>query len=366
MTQFPAVGDGSGFSETQEVYREELQLAFRNRGMPLEALRYPVTPTGLHYLLVHYDIPAVDPAAWRLRVGGRVAAPLELSLEDVRKLPRKTLAVVMECAGNGRALMSPRRISQPWLHEAIGGAEWTGTPLRGVLERAGLARDAVEIVFTGLDRGIEGGEAQNYQRSLPVNEATRDEVLLAWAMNGAALEPQHGFPLRLLVPGWYGMTSVKWLARITAVAEPFEGYQMDAYRIKQAPEESGMPVTRIQPRALMIPPGIPEFLSSVRRFDAGRCTLRGRAWSGWGAIARIEVGVDGGKAWTDASLGTAAGPYGWTPWTFEWDATPGEYELCSRATDAAGNVQPVDQPWNYRGLSNNMAQRVPVVVRGVS
>lgn len=356
----------SGIATSDEITPEELQLAARNHGMPLEGLRYDITPVGMHYLLIHFDIPHVDATTWSLPVDGLVRSPLTLSFEDVTARPVVTMPVTMECAGNGRARLSPRPLSQPWLNEAVGTAEWTGTPLRPILEEAGVEADAVELVFTGLDRGIQGDIEQDYQRSLSIEEAMSDDVLLAYGINGQPLPPQHGYPVRLLVPGWYGMTSVKWLARITAVAEPFEGYQMDAYRIKQVPEESGTPVTRIQPRALMIPPGIPEFLSSVRRLDGGRCTLHGRAWSGWGPIARVEVSVDGGRAWTDASLGTAAARYGWTPWTFEWDATPGEHELCSRATDAAGNVQPVDQPWNYRGLSNNMAQRVPVVVRGVS
>ena len=127
---FPTVGDGSGLAQSDALYKEELQLALRNRGMPLEALRYPITPTGLHYLLIHYDIPAVDADGWRLKIAGRVATPLELTLEEIKKRPRQTIPVTMECAGNGRALFAPRRISQPWLLEAIGTAEWTGTPLR--------------------------------------------------------------------------------------------------------------------------------------------------------------------------------------------------------------------------------------------
>src|SRR3989337_2455201 len=190
---------------------EELQLATRNRGMPLEGLRYDLTPTGIHYLLVHFDIPAVDPATWRLRVGGAVTNPLELTLDDLRRRPRVSLPGTMEWAGHGRARLQPRPISQPWLLEAIGTAEWTGTPLAPILEEAGVSEDAVEIVFTGADRGVQADVEHAYARSLTIAEASRSEVLLADEMNGAPLEPQHGSPLRLIVPGWYGMTSVKWL-----------------------------------------------------------------------------------------------------------------------------------------------------------
>ena len=173
---------------------EELQLAGRNRGMPLEALRYATTPTGLHYLLVHWDIPGLDADGWRLRVEGLVRKPLQLTLADLRARPAVTLRVTMECAGNGRARLEPRPLSQPWLNEAIGTAEWTGTPLAPILEEAGLADGAVEIVFTGADRGIQGGIEQDYGRSLAIADATRPEVMIATAMNGQPLQPQHGYP----------------------------------------------------------------------------------------------------------------------------------------------------------------------------
>ena len=222
----------------------ELQLAARNHGMPLEALRYPVTPAGLHYLLIHYDIPFVDPASFELSVGGLVARPLELSLDDLRARPAVELEVTMECAGNGRALLpGPRPVSQPWLAEAVGTAAWRGTPLAPLLDEAGPLDGAREVVFTGLDRGYEGGEEQVFERSLPLDEALRDDVLLAYEMNGAPLLPQHGFPLRLVVPGWYGMTHVKWLTRITVVAEPFTGYQQaHAYRFRRDEDDEGEPL----------------------------------------------------------------------------------------------------------------------------
>jgi DMSO/TMAO reductase YedYZ molybdopterin-dependent catalytic subunit len=341
---------------------QELGLAARNHAMPLETLREPITPVGLHYLLIHFDIPQVDASRWELAVGGLVERPLQLGLDDLLSRRARTLAVTLECAGNGRALLSPRSPSQPWLTEAVGTAEWTGTPLGPLLREAGLAPDAAEVVFTGLDRGIQGGVEHLYERSLAVDDALRDEVLLAYAVNGEPLPPQHGYPLRLIVPGWYGMTHVKWLSAITVVGEEFRGWQQEAYRLRQADDEVGTPVTRMLPRSLVVPPGIPEFLSRTRFADAGPCILEGRAWSGWAPIERVEVSVDGGDTWANAELCDAASPYAWTGWRFAWDAGPGDHELCCRASDAAGNTQPNDPEWNIGGYCNNAVQRVSVTV----
>ena len=351
-----AAGEGIGL--------DELALAARNHGLPLEALRYDLTPTGLHYLLVHYDIPAVDPAGWALEVDGAVSNPLRLNLDALRLRPRVTLPVTIECAGNGRARLMPRPVSQPWLVEAVGTAEWTGTPLAPLLAEAGLSPEAVDVVFTGADRGVERGVAQDYQRSLSTADATRNEVLLAYEMNGTPLPVQHGFPLRLVVPGWYGMAHVKWLGRITAVTEPFDGFQNAvAYRLKTDPDEAGEPVTRIQPRALMLPPGVPDFMSRTRFLAPGSHELSGRAWSGQAPVTQVEVSVDGGQTWTDAALEPALGTWAWAAWRTGWTVSePGRYELLARATDATGMVQPVDQPWNVQGMANNMAQRVTVIV----
>jgi sulfane dehydrogenase subunit SoxC len=346
------------------ISTEELQLAARNHGMPLEALRHPVTPIGLHYLLVHYDVPVVDPATWRLEVGGLVARPRSLTLDDVRALDAVTAPVTLECAGNGRAALTPRPVSQPWLLEAVGTGEWTGARLADVLAAAGVAPGAAEVLFTGIDRGVEGGVEQSYERSLPLDEALRDGVLLAYALNGVPLPPQHGFPLRLVVPGWYGMTSVKWLGAITVLAEPFDGYQNAfAYRFRADEDDPGTPVTRIEPRSLMVPPGIPDFMSRRRFAAPGSVMLEGRAWSGWSSIERVEVSTDGGAAWAEATLADPLGPAAWTGWSYDWAAEPGEHELCSRATDATGRRQPDAPAWNVGGYANNAVQRVSVTVR---
>jgi DMSO/TMAO reductase YedYZ molybdopterin-dependent catalytic subunit len=349
-----------------EFTREEVALALRNPGMPLEALRYPVTPIGMHYVLIHFDVPEIDAASYELRVEGRVRAPLVLTLEDLRARPAVSMPVMMECAGSGRARLEPRPVSAPWHEEAIGCAEWTGTPLRGILEEAGLLEDVVELLFTGHDRGIDQDVEQDYQRSLPVDEAMREEVLLAYAMNGQPLPAPHGFPLRLLVPDWYGMASVKWLRSITAIAEPFAGVQQTVlYRYRRSEDDPGTPVRRKKPRALMAPPGIPEFLSRVRHVPVGRTVIQGRAWSGRGTVTRVEFSSDGGRSWSDARLERRPAAHSWIAWSYRWDASePGMYELCVRATDDAGDVQPLEaaDAWNQGGYAVNAVQRVPVVV----
>ncbi|TLQ44731.1 sulfite oxidase [Streptomyces marianii] len=352
-------GPGEGISP------EELALAARNHGMPLEALRYRLTPPGLHYVLVHYDIPAAEAADWRIGVGGLVRTPLRLTLADLRSYPSVTLRVTMECAGNGRARLTPRPVSQPWLVEAVGTAEWTGVPLRTLLREARVESGAVEAVFTGADHGVERGVEQDYRRSLPLGVAVGDdpEVLVAYAMNGGPLPPQHGHPVRLVVPGWYGMAQVKWLCDITLTDTPFTGFQQSvAYRYRQSADEPGEPVTRIAPRALMIPPGFPDFMSRTRVLRPGRTGLEGRAWSGHAPVVRVEVSSDDGRTWHDAALDVPeGGGWAWRHWHTAWTATPGSHVLVTRATDADGRTQPLDQPWNRGGFGNNLVQRIPVV-----
>ena len=351
---------------SEGISLEELQLAARNHGMPLEALRWDVTPIGLHYLLTHYDIPDVDAETWRLEVDGLVHRELSLSLDEIRSRPAVEAVVTMECAGNGRAKVEPHVVSQPWLLEAVGTARWRGISVAGLLEDVGVQEGAADALFVGLDRGVEGGEEQEYARSVPLEELAAADALLAYEVNGVPLPPQHGFPLRLVVPGWYGMTSVKWIGRITLLAEPHAGYQMHhSYRLRQDEDEEGVPIMRMAPRSLMVPPGLAEFLTRGRVVEAGACELTGRAWSGESEIVSVEVSADGGDTWAAAELGDRVlGRWAWRSWRYTWDAEPGEHELCCRARDAAGNEQPLDPSWNVGGYMNNAVQRVPVTVTG--
>jgi DMSO/TMAO reductase YedYZ molybdopterin-dependent catalytic subunit len=361
-----ALNDVSGPSRLAEpgegIGLDELGLAARNHGLPLEALRYDVTPPGLHYLLIHYDIPFAHGPSWSIRLDGLVRQPQSFSLADLDALPQRTVRVTMECAGNGRAGLEPRPVSQPWLVEAVGTAEWTGVPLRLLLDRAGVDPDAIEVVFTGADHGIERGVEQDYQRSLPMGEALRDEVIVATRMNGAPLPPQHGYPVRLVVPGWYGMAHVKWLNRVELVAVPFSGYQqVTAYRLRQRPDEPGEAVTRIAPRALLAPPGFPDFMSRRRVVSPGPVVLEGRAWCGRSPVERVEVSADAGVTWWDAELEPDGGHlWAWRRFTTTWIATPGQHALTARAITADGASQPVEPPWNRGGFTNNIPHLVEV------
>ncbi|HEY0690751.1 MAG TPA: molybdopterin-dependent oxidoreductase, partial [Kribbella sp.] len=223
--------------------------------------------------------------------------------------------------------------------------------------------DAVDVVFTGADHGIERGVEQDYQRGLSVAEALEAGAVVAWEMNGQTLPPQHGYPLRLVVPGWYGMASVKWLRSIEVIDHEFTGFQNAvAYRLRREAGEPGEPISRIEPRALLIPPGHPDFMSRHRFVPAGVVTLRGRAWSGWAPIERVEVSVDAGAHWQDAKLDAAGNDLAWRGFHFDWQAVPGEHVLSARAHDASGRVQPVEAPWNRGGFANNSAQRLTVLV----
>jgi DMSO/TMAO reductase YedYZ molybdopterin-dependent catalytic subunit len=322
-----------------------------------------VTPAGLHYLLSHFDVPYVPDSEWQVAIAGRVRRPGTIALAQLKRLPTRTLRVTLECAGNGRAAMTPRYPSMPWSYEAVSTAEWTGTPLRHVLERAELLDDAAEIAFLAIDRGFDRGHEHAYGRSLGRAAALGDDVLLVWAMNGALLLPQHGYPLRLIVPGWYGMASVKWLTRIEARAQPYDGFQqVSTYMYRPVPEGPTTPVTHMRVKSLIVPPGVPDFYTRRRMVEAGPVALFGRAWSGAGTpIVRVELGIDG--AWQDAHLDPPQGKYAWRGWRALWHAQVGEHELSCRATDAAGETQPLTQRWDSGGFGNNVVQRVGVTVR---
>jgi DMSO/TMAO reductase YedYZ molybdopterin-dependent catalytic subunit len=341
----------------------EVRLANRNAGILLEALRYDVTPAGLHYLLSHFDVPYVTDDTWKVDIAGRVACQTSLSLDAIKRLPARTLTVTLECAGNGRATMHPRYPSMPWFYEAVGTAEWTGTPLHNVLDAAGLAADVIEIAVIGADRGFDRGHEHAFGRSLQRAVALSDDVLLVWAMNDQPLLPQHGYPLRLIVPGWYGMASVKWVNRIEALAKPYDGFQqVNSYNYRAVRGGLETPVTHMRVKSLLVPPGIPDWYSRTRLVDAGPTPLFGRAWSGGGVpVARVEVGING--RWSDCRLEPPNGKFAWRGWHQVWNAVPGRHELACRATDAHGATQPLEGPWDVGGFGNNGIQRVAVTVR---
>lgn len=345
---------------------EELDLVLRevepyNGGTPMRALETPLTPTRSFYVRSHFSVPALDPGSWRLFVDGEVEEPLELSLDDLRGLPVRSLAVTLECAGNGRGAMNPVPGGTPWEFDAVSTAEFTGTPLHGVLDRAGVSPEALEIVFAGADRGKVGdGRETAFERSLPAAVARDPDVVLAWAMNGQPLPPSHGRPVRLVVPSWYGMASVKWLVHVRASAEPFRGwFQAERYVYRgRDGRPDGTPLTHKRVRSVIARP------ADGVSVPAGSVEVAGTAWSGGVPVERVAVSADGGASWGDAWLGEPAGRHAATPWRWTWEPDrPGTYVLVARATDAAGETQPLESLWNAHGYGNNVVQRVAVEVR---
>lgn len=353
-----------GKPATQDnLYSEdERRLANRNSGILLETLRHDITPTGTHYLLIHFDVPHLETNSHRLTFGTGFDAPYSLSMDEIRALPSVTMPVTLECAGNGRSRVSPRSHSMPWGVEAVGTSAWTGTPLAPLIERAQPGADTLDFVFTGADRGFDKGHEHAYGRSLTPRELADLDVLLVYEMNGQPLLPQHGAPLRIVVPGWYGMASVKWLTTIEAWPRRYDGFQqVQTYRYRNHSDDPGHPVTTIRVKSLMVPPGLPDWGSRLRYLKAGPVRVQGKAWSGGGVpIDRVEFGVDG--QWQDAKVLPARNRYAWSSWQIDWQATPGAHILQCRATDANGETQPLEAPWDAAGFGNNMVQEVGVYV----
>jgi DMSO/TMAO reductase YedYZ molybdopterin-dependent catalytic subunit len=314
-----------------------------NSETPLERVGSWVTPTRLFFVRSHFQAPAVELRTWRLRVDGCVDRPREWTYDELTELPERTVFSTVECAGNGRSFLKPHVHGVQWGAGAIGHAEWTGVPLRVVLEQSGIKPDTVEIMCEGLDTGREADfpETLTFARSLPLGKALDPDTLLVTRMNGEPLETIHGFPLRLIVPGWYGVASVKWLGRIAALDQRFMGYyQTRKYTVRRRTSQGSVETCVVGPMAVK---------SEIIRPAAGQAVglgpnrIFGVAWAGQEAVARVEVSTDGGASWGDAELVGPKAPYSWTLWEYLWEVPePGNYELMARATSASGHVQPAD------------------------
>jgi DMSO/TMAO reductase YedYZ molybdopterin-dependent catalytic subunit len=321
----------------------------RNAETPLEELAGTAVAPESFYVRSHFPTPTISHDTWRLRVDGAARRPLSLSLEDLRKHSSRTIPVTLECAGNGRRRMNPVPKGTAWDLGAVSTATFTGTSLAGILEDVVPDPEAVEVSFVGADR--ETGESDAFERSLPIDVARHEDTLVVWAMNDRPLAPEHGFPVRLIVPGWYGMASVKWLERIHVRAEPFAGYFQAT---KYVYDDGEGPVSRMRVRALFAGPG------DGSRVSSGNVRVHGSAWSGHGDIVRVAVSADGGVTWRDAMLGRREGPYAATPWFAHVSLAAGTHELCARATDAAGHEQPMEPISNRLGYGNNVVHRIRV------
>ena len=321
-----------------------------NAETPLARQVGSITPVAQHYVRSHFAAPA---APGSIAFDGRVEAPFSIAAEELRSLPARSLIVTLECAGNGRSFLEPPAPGEQWGLGAVGTAEWTGVPLADLLARAKPLPDAKEIVFRGADRGEPKGLGQTiaFERSLSLEQAMRAEAILAYAMNGQPLTPDHGAPVRLVVPGVYGMASVKWLSEVTAVADEFNGFfQRDRYVIE------GKPLGAIEPRAVVVEPVAGSHL------ELGANLIRGYAWSGRESIAGVDISTDGGRTWRAAKLAPAVSAYAWREWHYQWDALRGEASLIAIAVTRTGERQPLTAVRNELGYSNTTPQPVRVRV----
>jgi DMSO/TMAO reductase YedYZ molybdopterin-dependent catalytic subunit len=318
-----------------------------NLEMPFEKLESFLTPTESFYVRTHFPIPSIDEDAWWLRVEGDVENSFAINYEELLELESVTIPVTLECAGNNRSFLEPKVKGVQWGLGAVGTAEWTGVPLSILLDRAHAKTDGRQVVLEGADGGMledpksPPGELK-FARSIPVEKA-RADVLLAYKMNGRELPPEHGFPLRAIVPGWYAMASVKWLQRIVVTEQPFTGYYQTldyAYWERQKAIAELTPLTEMQVKAQIAEPAEGDIVpahSSVR--------VHGAAWTSNGEITKVELSTDGGATWTEAKLLGESEPNAWRLWELDWQTptAPGRQTLIARATDSLGRTQPVQR-----------------------
>ena len=326
----------------------------------LSAAEGVLTPTELFYILNHYDAPPpLARESFSLRVEGAVRTPYTLSYDDLRKLPSRSLMAVIECAGASRKFFDPPTPGVQLGNGSVSCGEWAGASLGSLIRKADPIGDPTEVVIEGRDRGTaqpEGVESQ-FAKSLPWEKALAPDTMIAWSLNGQPLGHAHGSPVRLVVPGWYGVWWVKWISRITVSSEKFEGFWQKRRYVYDWPDGRQELVTVQKVKSLVTDPR-PE---STRA--PGRQTVRGYAWSGAGAVVLVEFSADGGRTWQPASLREPRHPWTWVRWETEWQAEPGEHQICSRATDELGYTQPAAFEWNRLGYGNNAVQSVRVQVR---
>ena len=332
-----------------------------NAESSIDRLVEDVTPTDAFYVRSNFPVPQLDAATHRVSVGGNVDRPFDIGMDELRALGTKTIATTMECAGNHRMSLAPLPTGEPWLGGAVSTGEWTGVPLRRLLDRAGVKSGTLEILVEAMDRGKpkDGPPDIPFARSMPLEKALHEDTLLVLEMNDAPLTRDHGAPLRLVVPTWYGMAAVKWVGRIEALTEPFTGYyQRNRYIWDYADGNPPTPVREMLVKSTIVSP------AEGATVPVGPTKVHGKAWSGTAEIVKVEVAIDGGDTWQEARLGPVVGPYLGRHWELDWNAAdPGRHAVRARATDAAGNVQPDVGRWNKYGYGSNGVQVVVVDTR---
>jgi len=313
---------------------------------PLENLTDFITPTKSFYVRTHFPVPKIDRNTWCLRVEGEVEKPFEINFEELTSLGSRKIPAMLECAGNSRGFLEPKVKGVQWRIGGVGNAEWAGVPLSALLERGGVKTSALEIIFEGADRGrLEDPKSPrgeiNFARSIPIGKA--GDVLLAYKMNGVDLPPEHGFPVRAIVPGWYAVASVKWLQRIIVTDKPFGGYYQThdyAYWKRDGNQAHLTALSEMQTKAVITRPDEGEVVSANSNER-----VQGMAWTAGGEIKKVEVSVDGGKHWSEAKLLGESTLHSWRAWEFAWKvpSQSGKVTLLARATDSQGGTQPLER-----------------------
>jgi DMSO/TMAO reductase YedYZ molybdopterin-dependent catalytic subunit len=333
---------------------------------PLNYFNEWLTPVDSFFVRQHLPRPVVQEASYRLSIGGRVAHERQLTVDDLRKLTQYSVPAVLECTGNGRGFYQPRVPGIQWGRGAVGNAEWSGPRLLDVLKLAGADLHSGYVTANGADIGV--AKTPDFIRSLPMRKAIDPHTLLAMKMNGAALPDLHGFPLRLIVPGWDGTSWVKWVNSLSVSNEQDQGFFMNpAYRYPKHPGLPGQPVDRAD---LEVIEGMPvkSYItgpSDGDKISMPATTLRGMAWAGEEHVVKVDVSTDGGSTWREAPLSSQNLPFTWRLWSIEWrPPQPGYYTVMSRATDSAGRVQPFVAPWNPSGYLYNAIDRIGLIVEG--
>jgi sulfite dehydrogenase len=338
---------------------------------PLRYFKEFVTPNDTVFVRWHIsNIPtSVDLAKWRLNVGGNTEKELHLSMEDLKKLEAVTYTAVIQCSGNGRGLFEPRVAGGEWGNGAMANVTWTGARLKDVLNMAGLKAGSVDVSFNGLDSGPLP-KVPDFVKSLPVDKALEEDIIVAYEMNGTSLPMLNGFPARLVVPGWYATYWVKSLSDITVHTDPFEGFWMKkAYRIPDndcgcvepgASPKKTVPINRMTTRSLIIDPPMDARIKLNHPVE-----IMGIAFSGGYSIKDVIVSVDEGKTWKEARItGNDKGKYSWVQWFYPWKPSKsGQYTLMARATNVIGESQPFDLLWNPSGYLLNRIEKTDVVVK---
>lgn len=323
-----------------------------NFGMPLSLIEPPTGRTVANdrfFMRSNGPVPIIPRDEWRLTISGRVERPIALSFSDLIGLPGREYEAFLECAGNGRTRFRPLPPGTPWANDAVGNAVWGGVPLAVLLDMAGVQPDAVDVVS-------QGGDFAEMRRGLPISVAMHPDTMVVWSMNGEPLPAAHGGPVRLIVPGWAGIASTKWLVGLDILDRPFDGFwNTDNYVFWDAFGSALRPIAEMPPKSLI---SVPADASTI---SAGSITVSGWAWSGYGNIQQVQVSVDGGARWQSAELGPGSG-HGWRRWELPWQATPGLHRLAARATDARRLTQPEVAAWNGKGYQMNAIQQVAVQV----